>query len=116
MAPRVSLQLTIFAAALALLAADPAFAQTGQINGVITDNSGGILPGATVKAIETATGLSRETVTSAEGRYVFTSLRPAAYDIIAELSGFKTSQRTGVLLQANQNLTVNFALELGHAG
>jgi hypothetical protein len=98
---------------LALLLASPALAQTGQINGMITDNSGGILPGATVKATEAATGLSRETVTGADGRFTFTSLRPTTYEISAELAGFKTSQRTGVLLQANQNLTVNFALELG---
>ena len=97
----------------ALLVASPALAQTGQINGLITDNSGGVLPGATVKAVEAATGLSRETVTGVDGRYTFTSLRPTTYDITAELPGFRMSQRTGVLLQANQNLTVNFALELG---
>ncbi len=60
-----------------------------------------------------ATGLSRETVTGADGRYTFTSLRPTTYDITVELSGFRPAQRKGVLLQANQNLTVNFAVELG---
>ena len=49
-----------------------------------------------------------------DGRYSFTSLRPTTYDITAELSGFRTSQRKGVLLQANQNLTVNFAIEVGN--
>ena len=98
---------------LVLLLAAPAVAQTGQINGVITDNTGAVVPGATVKAVEVATGLSRDTVTGADGRYIFTSLRPTTYDISAELSGFRTSQRKGVLLQANQNLTVNFALEIG---
>jgi hypothetical protein len=98
---------------LALLMASPALAQTGQINGVISDNSGGVLPGVTVRAVETATGLSRDTVTGVDGRYTFTSLRPTTYDITAELTGFKTSQRTGVLLQANQNITVNVSLELG---
>ena len=97
---------------LVLLAASPALAQTGQINGVITDNSGAIVPGATVKAVETATGLARDTVAGSDGRYNFTSLRPTSYDITAELSGFRTSQRKGVLLQANQNLTVNFAIEI----
>jgi hypothetical protein len=48
---------------LALLAASPVLAQTGQINGVITDNSAAVVPGATVKAVEQATGLARETVT-----------------------------------------------------
>src|SRR5262245_9653498 len=98
---------------LCLLAASPALAQTGQINGVITDNTGGVVPGATVKAVESATGLSRDTVTGVDGRYTFTSLRPTTYDIEAELAGFRTSQRKGVVLQANQNLTLNFALELG---
>lgn len=98
---------------LALLVASPALAQTGQINGVITDNTGAVVPGATVKAVAAATGLSRDTVTGVDGRYTFTSLRPTTYDLTAELTGFRTSQRKGVLLQANEHLTVNFALELG---
>jgi hypothetical protein len=97
----------------AMLVAGPAFAQTGQINGLIVDNTGAVVPGATVRATEVATGLARDTVTGADGRYTFTALRPTTYDIVAELTGFKTSQRTGVLLQANQNLTVNFSIELG---
>src|SRR5258706_6484109 len=96
-----------------LLAASPALAQTGQINGVITDNTGGVVPGVTVKAVEVATGWSRGAVTDANGRYIFTSLRPTTFDITAELSGFRSSQRKGVLLQANENLTVNFAIEVG---
>ena len=98
---------------LALLAASPALAQTGQINGVVTDNTGGVVPGANVRAVEVATGLSRDTVAGADGRYNFTSLRPTTYDITAELPGFRTAQRKGVLLQANQYLTVNFAIEVG---
>src|SRR5436309_724691 len=109
----VTLRRTLATLFLVLLVASPALAQTGQINGVITDNTGGVVPGATVKAVEVATGLSRDTVTGVDGRYTFTSLRPTTYDITAELAGFRTSQRKGVLLQANENLTVNFALELG---
>jgi hypothetical protein len=98
---------------LSLLVASPVLAQTGQINGAITDNSGAVVPGVTVKAVEAATRLARDTVSGADGRYIFTSLRPTTYEITAELSGFRTSQRTGVVLQANQNLTVNFSIELG---
>jgi hypothetical protein len=100
-------------ALFAMCVPTPALAQTGQINGVITDNTGGVVPGATVKAVEVATGLSRETVSGVDGRYVFTSLRPTTYDLTAELAGFQTAQRKGVLLQANQNLTANFSMELG---
>ena len=105
----------VLALCLTGLLSSPAFAQTGQINGVVTDNTGAVVPGVTVKALEVATGLSRDTVSGADGRYTFTSLRPTTYDITAELQGFRTSQRKGLLLQANENLTVNFAIELGDA-
>jgi hypothetical protein len=98
----------------ALFIASPALAQVGQINGAITDKTGALIPGATVKAVETATGLSRDTVTGADGRYIITALRPASYDVTAELAGFQSSLRKGLLLQANENLTVNFVLELGN--
>src|SRR5215470_2527326 len=103
----------VLALCLTGLLSSPALAQTGQINGVVTDNTGAVVPGATVKAVESATGLSRETVSGSDGRYTFTALRPTTYDITAELTGFRTSTRKGVLLQANENLTVNFSIELG---
>jgi hypothetical protein len=96
-----------------ILSAVPAFAQQGQINGVIIDSSGGVIPGVTVTAIESGTGISRETLTGANGRYQFPSLRPTTYELRAELAGFRTIRRTDVLLQANQNLTLNITLELG---
>src|SRR5437762_6201987 len=110
MVRRVLVALSLF---LALLIASPALAQTGQINGLITDNTGAVAPGATVKAVDAATGLSRDTVTGVDGRYTFAAMRPTTYDITAELTGFRTSQRKGVLLQANENLTLNFAIEIG---
>jgi hypothetical protein len=68
----------LFAIAIVLtLVVSPAFAQQGQINGVITDSSGGVVPGATVTATEQETGLSTDTVSGANGRYTFPSLRPA---------------------------------------
>src|SRR5262245_44480583 len=90
-------------AVAASLVAAPAFAQTGQINGVIADDTGAMVPGATVKAVEVATGLARDTVTGTDGRYILGSLRPTTYDITVELSGFRPAQRRGVQLQANQN-------------
>ena len=96
------------------LSVSSAFAQaTGQINGVVADNSGGVVPGVTVIAVESGTGISRDTVTGANGRYSFLSLRPTTYEIRAELAGFRTVRQTDVVLQANQNLTLNITLELG---
>jgi hypothetical protein len=103
----------LLAVLLSVLFAGPALAQQGQINGVVTDSSGGVMPGVTVTAIESQTGISRETTTGANGRYQFPSVRPTTYTIKAELTGFRVAERTGVNLQANQNLTLNLTLELG---
>ena len=62
------------------LSVSSAFAQaTGQINGVVSDNSGGVVPGVTVFAVESGTGISRDTVTAANGRYSFRVI--AAHDL-----------------------------------
>ena len=96
----------IIAAAIVVALTGSAFAQgQGQINGVITDSSGGVVPGATVTAVEQQTGLSRETISGANGLYTFPSLRPTIYEIRAVLTGFRTIRRTGIELLANQNLT-----------
>jgi Carboxypeptidase regulatory-like domain len=87
--------------------------EAGQINGVIADSSGGVIPGVSVTAVERGTGISRDTVTGANGRYSFVAMRPTTYEIRAELTGFRTVRRTDVVLQANQNLTLNITLELG---
>src|SRR5262245_39767502 len=87
--------------------------EVGQINGVVADSSGGVIPGVTVTAVESGTGISRDTVSGANGRYSFVAMRPTTYEIRAELTGFRTVRRTDVILQANQNLTLNITLELG---
>src|SRR5688500_19114316 len=108
-----ALRPTCLAVAVTWLLAGTAWAQQGQISGVVTDSSGGVLPGVTVTAVESQTGISRDTVSGANGRYSFVSIRPTSYEIRATLPGFKTVQRTGITLQADQNLTVNTTLALG---
>jgi hypothetical protein len=64
-----------FGAVLVLILATAAWAQaTAQINGTVTDTSGGVLPGATVTAIQTDTGLRRETVTNELGVFTLPNL------------------------------------------
>jgi hypothetical protein len=104
----------IVAASILVALTSPAFAQQqGQINGVITDSSGAVVPGVAVTAVEQQTGLARETISGANGLFVFPALRPTIYEIRAVLAGFRTIRRTGIELLANQNLTVNVTLELG---
>src|SRR5438132_12841461 len=100
---RVSIRLRAALLAAALVAiAGPALAQfeRGQIAGIVKDQTGGVIPGASVTATNVQTRLSNTTVTDATGYYVFTSLLPGAYDIDVELQGFRKWTKTGVRLDA----------------
>ena len=96
-----------------LLGANALGQQAGQIVGVVTDSSGGVVPGITITAKEVGTGFSQSTVTREDGRYVFPTLRPTHYEISVESTGFRAFRRVGIELLANQNLTVNINLEVG---
>jgi Carboxypeptidase regulatory-like domain len=86
--------------------AAPAFAQIdrGQIAGFVKDQTGGVIPGATVTATDVQTRLTRTVVTDQAGYYVFTALAPGAYDVEVELEGFKKWVKTGVKLDAASNI------------
>ncbi len=85
----------------------------GRITGVVTDPSGAAVPGANVTATQTATGLATTTISSGDGTYVFPSLRPAQYSIVASGSGFGKYQQNGIVVQADAAVTVNIVLKIG---
>src|SRR5262245_44668782 len=90
------------------------FAQEGgQIVGAVTDSTGAVIPGVTVKATESATGYERTSISREDGRYLLPALRPTRYELTAETPGFRTFRRAGVELLANQSLTLNITLEVG---
>ncbi|MGH9432228.1 MAG: carboxypeptidase-like regulatory domain-containing protein, partial [Terriglobia bacterium] len=62
---------------------------TGEILGTVTDPSGAVVPGVTVTATRTATGISRSTVTSATGTYTLARLLVGTYTVTAKSNGFK---------------------------
>ena len=93
----------------------PAAAQTdtGQIAGVVTDNSKARLPGVTVSVINDATQATRTATTDTDGTWVITNLRPGNYTITAELEGFKKVRQSGFTLYADGRLTANLSLDVG---
>ncbi len=109
---RVLENLSAFAAIL-LLSTAPAWAQTAELNGKVTDQSGAVLPGVTVTVTQTATGLTRTVVTDGDGSYVFSSLPTGPYRLEASLQGFRTYAQTGIVLQVGGTPTLNVALALG---
>ena len=84
-----------------------------QINGRVTDQTGAALPGVEVKATQTATGLSRSTVSDETGAYVLTNLAIGPTGLEAALPGFQTFAQTGIVLQVGSSPVVNPVLEVG---
>jgi hypothetical protein len=86
---------------------------TGRISGTVTDASSGVLPGVTVTVTETATGLTRASVTDSRGNFAFVDLPRGTYNVTAELQGFKKAVKSGYELVADGRVTVNFTLGVG---
>src|SRR5262245_27611475 len=93
----------------------PVWAQvsTAELNGRVTDSSGAVLPGVTVTATQTATGLVRTAVTDENGAYLISNLPTGPYRLEVALQGFRTYVQTGIVLQVGATPTINAALELG---
>ena len=106
----------IASALLALLLAAPAAVvaqSTGQVNGIVTDTTGAVLPGVTVEATSTATDAVRTAVTGRDGLYTIPLLQPGGYIVKASLSGFRTAVRDGVRVTVTETSRVAFELQVG---
>ncbi len=85
--------------------------QTGRITGVVTDSTGGVLPGVTVSA-KGPDNAVRSTVSDSNGRYIIEKLAAGSYTITYELAGF-TTQTSTVMVTAGQAATVETKLQIG---
>src|SRR3989475_2896381 len=85
-------------------------AQTANatVGGIVADATGALIPGVTVTATNTATGIVSTVLTNEAGAYQFASLQPGAYKISAELSGFQIQTFTDVQLGGAQQVRLNF--------
>src|SRR5271165_2225005 len=83
------------------------------INGSVTDPSGGVIAGANITATEVDTSLARTTVSNQDGLYAITGLRPTRYTLSVEGRGFRQFTQTGLVLEANDTVTINVKLEVG---
>jgi hypothetical protein len=97
-----------------LLAAGAIFGQsTAQISGTVRDPTGGAVPDAEVKAIQTATGASRTVTSGANGAYTLANLPLGPYRIEVSKEGFSKAVESGITLQVDSNPTVDVALKVG---
>src|SRR5690348_15969185 len=96
-----------------LLTCAAMFAQTAQINGTIKDSSGSAIPGASIKATQTATGVVRTAESGADGGYVLPNLPVGPYLLEVSKEGFSTFAQTGLVLQVDTNPTVDITMKVG---
>ena len=108
------MRLRTFAALLAMtLFAWPAVAQEqrGSIEGVVKDTSGAVLPGVTVEAKSSGSGVL-STTSDGAGNYRFPSLLPGVYEVSANLSGFKPSKVADIEIKLGSIKKVDFGMQL----
>ena len=106
---------TLVLAVAAALVSISLYAQgQAQIQGTVLDSSGLAVPGADVKAIQTATSAVRTVTTGADGAYVLANLPIGPYRIEVSKQGFATIVQTGIVLQVATNPTVDISLKVGN--
>jgi len=102
-----------FRVVIAFGLAIPAFGQASyqaQVRGTVTDQSGAVVVRAAITIVNDATNISQQTHTDERGQYFLVGLRPATYTMKAEVKGFRVTEKKNVVLQVDQQTTMDFVL------
>src|SRR5262245_18841968 len=108
-------KIVLLAVIFGLMLPSVALAQrtSATVRGTVRDTTQGLLPGVTVTATNEDTGLVRSVVTNDSGAYSVPDLPIGRYKIDAELSGFKKTSRTNVVLRVAEDFSIDFELATG---
>lgn len=100
---------------LGLCFAAPCVAQVyhGRIEGLVTDQTGAAVPGATLTLLNAATGVKTVRQSNSTGVYLFDFLNPGTYSLTVDVSGFSTFVQENIRVQASSDITVNPSLKPG---
>src|SRR5712691_4174298 len=85
----------------------------GRLWGTITDQSGGVISGATVSIVDTDRGVTKSLVTNEDGIYNAPNLTPGSYKVRVEAKGFKAIERQNIELQVGKEVRVDLTLQTG---
>lgn len=111
---RVStLATAVFALLLAVAVPRSQAQSTSTIQGTVTDQTGAVVPNATVKVANTNTGDVRTVQTDTAGNYQVSSLIPGTYNVTVSANGMQSRQLSGVTLNVNVTATENVTLSVG---
>jgi hypothetical protein len=104
----------LFLLASVLLMPNPAAAQNASIAGLVTDTTGGVMPGVTVEATSPVLiDKVRTVISEGNGRYQIVDLPPGVYNVTFTLQGFSSVRREGITLNAGFTASVNVELSAG---
>ena len=107
-------RLALLLTTLCVLAASPAFAQTGAtLAGVVQDSTGAVLAGAQVVARQVATGATRQATSGFDGRFTIAGLPAGNYEVRSDFPGFRPLVRAGISLTVGENAAVILTMEVG---
>jgi hypothetical protein len=87
--------------------------QEATVVGTVTDPTGGVVPNVTITITNVQTNAIRTLTTNDAGQYVASNLPIGKYDVKAEAAGFKLETQTGVMLNVNDRIRVDFQMKVG---
>jgi len=85
---------------------------SGSVVGVVSDPSNAVVPGAATLLTDEQKGFTFSGETDSAGRYTFRGVQPGKYKLAVTASGFQEQVRTGITVDVNQNVTVDFSMAL----
>ena len=86
---------------------------TGQITGIVSDNSGAVIPDAEIDVANVATGVHWNAKSNDGGTYAFSILPPGSYEVDVKKGGFESVRRSGITLSVGQVARLDFKLNVG---
>jgi Carboxypeptidase regulatory-like domain len=89
-------------------------AGTASVQGTVTDSTGAVIPNATVTITNDATLVRQTTKSDGSGVYAFPNIPIGSYRLTAALSGFKTYERTNIVLEVGSSISINPSLSVGN--
>src|SRR3984893_10829787 len=88
----------------------------GQVRGLVSDQTGAVVPGATVTLSNTKTGINSTKPTDSAGLYIFDFVEPGTYTVAVDMTGFGKFTQENIAVQAGGDVTVNPVLNPGALG
>jgi carboxypeptidase family protein len=86
---------------------------TGSIAGTVTDQTGGIVPGAKIKLRDEGTNVIKETAANESGGFVFPNLPFGAYEVTVSAPGFHTAVHKGVVVESSRTTDLTVHMKVG---